>query len=241
MLVADALDEIPPELAQLIDNCVIMVEEFPPPDEPDLLGLVRRHSADRAGRDVRRRPAGSHPDLPSARSWPSARPRTTSSRRSTSPSCTRWRTTSASTTIGCTNWATAEAPSAHEHVAEGGHAAPGPPGSPRAAWRGRRVSVSPTDSTRELPAGRRPHRGDQREHGKHADQHAHSAGRPRPASRTTTSRAASPVRAVRCHANRVRSGWRPASAVLTPADQDQPGQCHQHQNGRDEGNGRGRG
>ena len=39
LLVADALDEIPPELARLIDNCVILVEEFPPPDEPDLLGL----------------------------------------------------------------------------------------------------------------------------------------------------------------------------------------------------------
>ena len=38
-LVADALDEIPAELARLIDNCVILVEEFPPPDDPDLLGL----------------------------------------------------------------------------------------------------------------------------------------------------------------------------------------------------------
>jgi predicted Zn-dependent protease with MMP-like domain len=38
-LVADALDQIPPELARLIDNCVILVEEFPPPDDPDLLGV----------------------------------------------------------------------------------------------------------------------------------------------------------------------------------------------------------
>ena len=38
-LVADALDEIPPELARLIDNCVIVVEDYPPPDIPDLLGL----------------------------------------------------------------------------------------------------------------------------------------------------------------------------------------------------------
>lgn len=38
-LVADALDQIPPELARLIDNCVILVEEFPPPDDPGLLGL----------------------------------------------------------------------------------------------------------------------------------------------------------------------------------------------------------
>ena len=39
MLVADAFERIPAELATLIENCVIMVEEFPPPDEPDLLGL----------------------------------------------------------------------------------------------------------------------------------------------------------------------------------------------------------
>jgi predicted Zn-dependent protease with MMP-like domain len=39
MLVSDALDELPPELAALIDNCVILVEDSPPPGEPDLLGL----------------------------------------------------------------------------------------------------------------------------------------------------------------------------------------------------------
>jgi len=38
-LVADALDSIPAELATLIENCVILVEEWPPPDEPDLLGI----------------------------------------------------------------------------------------------------------------------------------------------------------------------------------------------------------
>jgi predicted Zn-dependent protease with MMP-like domain len=38
-LVAESLDEIPPELAQVMDNCVIMIEEYPPPDAPDLLGL----------------------------------------------------------------------------------------------------------------------------------------------------------------------------------------------------------
>ena len=37
--VATALDEIPPELAALIDNCVVLVEDHPPPDQPDLLGL----------------------------------------------------------------------------------------------------------------------------------------------------------------------------------------------------------
>ena len=39
MHVAEALDEIPVELAQLIDNCVILVEDLPPADDPSLLGL----------------------------------------------------------------------------------------------------------------------------------------------------------------------------------------------------------
>ena len=39
MHVAEALDEIPAELAALIDNCVILVEDYPPPDLPDTLGL----------------------------------------------------------------------------------------------------------------------------------------------------------------------------------------------------------
>jgi predicted Zn-dependent protease with MMP-like domain len=39
LLVSEALDSIPAELAALIENCVILVEEWPPPDEPDLLGL----------------------------------------------------------------------------------------------------------------------------------------------------------------------------------------------------------
>ena len=38
-LVADALDEIPPELTALMDNVVVLVEDDPPPDEPGLLGL----------------------------------------------------------------------------------------------------------------------------------------------------------------------------------------------------------
>ena len=33
--VAEALDEIPAELAALIDNCVILVEDYPPPDLPN--------------------------------------------------------------------------------------------------------------------------------------------------------------------------------------------------------------
>lgn len=38
-LVGEALDTIPPELAALLDNVVIVVEDDPPADDPDLLGL----------------------------------------------------------------------------------------------------------------------------------------------------------------------------------------------------------
>lgn len=37
--VRDALDEIPPELARLVDNVVVLVEDHAPPDDPELLGL----------------------------------------------------------------------------------------------------------------------------------------------------------------------------------------------------------
>ncbi len=39
MHVADALDGIPEELAALVDNCVILVQDYPPPDLPHTLGL----------------------------------------------------------------------------------------------------------------------------------------------------------------------------------------------------------
>ena len=39
LLVSDALDQIPAELAAMIDNCVILVEDLPPADDPLLLGL----------------------------------------------------------------------------------------------------------------------------------------------------------------------------------------------------------
>ena len=39
MHVSTALDTIPPDLAALIDNCVILVEDYPPPDIPGTLGL----------------------------------------------------------------------------------------------------------------------------------------------------------------------------------------------------------
>jgi predicted Zn-dependent protease with MMP-like domain len=38
-LVSAALDDVPPDLAALIDNCVILVEDEPPADAPDLLGV----------------------------------------------------------------------------------------------------------------------------------------------------------------------------------------------------------
>jgi predicted Zn-dependent protease with MMP-like domain len=38
-LVAEALDQVPGELFALIDNCVVLVEDEAPEDEPDLLGL----------------------------------------------------------------------------------------------------------------------------------------------------------------------------------------------------------
>jgi predicted Zn-dependent protease with MMP-like domain len=37
--VADALDAVPPELARMMSNVVILVEDDAPPDDPDLLGL----------------------------------------------------------------------------------------------------------------------------------------------------------------------------------------------------------
>ncbi|ASR55475.1 putative Zn-dependent protease with MMP-like domain [Cellulomonas uda] len=37
--VRDALDEIPPELAEVMDNVVVLVEDDPPPGDEDLLGL----------------------------------------------------------------------------------------------------------------------------------------------------------------------------------------------------------
>jgi predicted Zn-dependent protease with MMP-like domain len=38
-LVSVALDGVPPELAELMDNVVVLVEAEPPADDPDLLGL----------------------------------------------------------------------------------------------------------------------------------------------------------------------------------------------------------
>jgi predicted Zn-dependent protease with MMP-like domain len=38
-LVRAALDDVPVELAALVDNCVVLVEDDPPEDTPDLLGV----------------------------------------------------------------------------------------------------------------------------------------------------------------------------------------------------------
>ena len=39
ILVAEALDEIPPDLAAMVDNVVVLVEDDAPDDASDLLGL----------------------------------------------------------------------------------------------------------------------------------------------------------------------------------------------------------
>ena len=38
-LVSDALDLVPPELAGLMDNVAVFVEDEPPADDPELLGV----------------------------------------------------------------------------------------------------------------------------------------------------------------------------------------------------------
>ncbi len=38
-LVVEALDQIPDELAELVDNCVVLVEDEPPAEDPHLLGV----------------------------------------------------------------------------------------------------------------------------------------------------------------------------------------------------------
>jgi predicted Zn-dependent protease with MMP-like domain len=38
-LVRAALDDVPPELGKLIDNCVVLVEDDPPAGDPYLLGV----------------------------------------------------------------------------------------------------------------------------------------------------------------------------------------------------------
>ena len=49
-LVADALDEVPPDLMALLDNVVVLVEDRNP-DEPDLLGLYEGYALTERGAD----------------------------------------------------------------------------------------------------------------------------------------------------------------------------------------------
>jgi predicted Zn-dependent protease with MMP-like domain len=48
-LVADALDEVPQELLDLMDNVVILVEDDPPPGDGNLLGLYEGHALTNRG------------------------------------------------------------------------------------------------------------------------------------------------------------------------------------------------
>lgn len=50
-LVGDALDEVPEELLDLMDNVVILVVDDPPPGEADLLGLYEGFSLTERGWD----------------------------------------------------------------------------------------------------------------------------------------------------------------------------------------------
>ena len=50
-LVGEALDEVPAELLGLMNNVVILVEDEPPADEPELLGLYEGHALTDRGWD----------------------------------------------------------------------------------------------------------------------------------------------------------------------------------------------
>jgi predicted Zn-dependent protease with MMP-like domain len=57
-LVGEALDLVPVELLRLMDNVVVLVEDDPPPDEPDLLGVYEGYALTERGVDY----AGVLPD-----------------------------------------------------------------------------------------------------------------------------------------------------------------------------------
>ena len=50
-LVADALDEVPDQLLQLMDNVVVLVEDEPEGDDPELLGLYEGYALTDRGWD----------------------------------------------------------------------------------------------------------------------------------------------------------------------------------------------
>jgi len=57
-LVAEALDDVPAELLDLMDNVVVLVEDDAPADDPDLLGLYEGFALTERGWDY----AGVLPD-----------------------------------------------------------------------------------------------------------------------------------------------------------------------------------
>jgi predicted Zn-dependent protease with MMP-like domain len=57
-LVGDALDLVPEELFRLMDNVVVLVEDDPPPEDPDLLGVYEGYALTERGVDY----AGVLPD-----------------------------------------------------------------------------------------------------------------------------------------------------------------------------------
>jgi predicted Zn-dependent protease with MMP-like domain len=50
-LVAEALDEVPEELLSLMDNVVVLVEDDPEGDDPELLGLYEGYALTERGWD----------------------------------------------------------------------------------------------------------------------------------------------------------------------------------------------
>jgi predicted Zn-dependent protease with MMP-like domain len=50
-LVGDALDAVPAQLLGLLDNVVILVEDDPPAEEPELLGVYEGHALTERGWD----------------------------------------------------------------------------------------------------------------------------------------------------------------------------------------------
>jgi len=50
-LVGDALDAVPAQLLDLLDNVVILVEDDPPPDDPHLLGVYEGYALTERGWD----------------------------------------------------------------------------------------------------------------------------------------------------------------------------------------------
>ncbi|MFS8478406.1 MAG: metallopeptidase family protein [Micromonosporaceae bacterium] len=57
-LVSEALDQVPPELLDLMDNVVVLVEDDPPAEDPELLGVYEGYALTERGWDY----AGVLPD-----------------------------------------------------------------------------------------------------------------------------------------------------------------------------------